>query len=158
MGIIWDHLYISTGFFSFPCFFPLLYVCLKPLIPGHSFVPPQILDSTPRAALCTNPACPTQHLLPVTLTALRKQTRYSADPRPRPTVRLTLQVSKPRTVETGYHLWQCLLNPYVCVLLLALLIMVLLLSVHLVLVLVCSLLWCNHQCCHASVVLLLIIQ
>ena len=105
-------------FFYFPRFFPLLYACLEPLIPGHSFVPPQILDGTPRAALCANPACPTRHLL-VTLTALRKQTRYSAEPRPRPVACLTLQVGKPRTVKTGYHLWWCLLNPCVCILLLA---------------------------------------
>jgi hypothetical protein len=40
---------------------------MEPIIPGHLFVPPQILDGSPRAALCANPACPARHLLPVTL-------------------------------------------------------------------------------------------
>ena len=42
-------------------FFPLLYACLGPVIPGHSFVPPQILDRTPRAAPCAYPARPARH-------------------------------------------------------------------------------------------------
>ena len=59
-GIIRDHLYVAE-FFSFPRLFPLLYACPGPVIPGHSFVPPQILDRTPRAAPCAYSARPARH-------------------------------------------------------------------------------------------------